>query len=103
MVSHLSGSPFLTSGSFLLGCDQTGNEFLVPSCLVRSILAHTSLLMAGGTIPANKYKSSTYVGLRHHVIARHALFSSGSNMYAYVDLAHHILLSSSTGPVPLFL
>ena len=31
MVSHLSGSPFLTSGGFLLGCDQTGNESLVPS------------------------------------------------------------------------
>ena len=56
--------------------------------LVRSILAHTSLLMSGGAIPAKKYKSSTYVGLRHPVIARHALFSSGSNMSAYVDLAH---------------
>ena len=44
--------------------------------------------MSGGAIPANKYKSSTYVGLRHPVIARHALFSSGSNMSAYVDLAH---------------
>ena len=31
MVSYLSGSPFLTSGGFLLGCDQTGNESLVPS------------------------------------------------------------------------
>ena len=31
MVSHLSGSPFFTSGGFLLGCDQTGNESLVPS------------------------------------------------------------------------
>ena len=45
--------------------------------------------MSGGTIPDNKYKSSTYVGLIHPVIARHALFSSGSNMSAaYVDLAH---------------
>ena len=44
--------------------------------------------MFGGAIPANKYESSTYVGLRHPAIARHALFSSGSNMSAYVDLAH---------------
>ena len=57
-------------------------------CLVRSILAHTSLLMSGGAIPDSKYKSSTYVGLSHPVIDRHALFSSGSNMSAYVDLAH---------------
>ena len=48
----------------------------------------SSLLMSGSAIPANKYKSSTYVGLRHPVIARYALFSSGSNMSAYVDLAH---------------
>ena len=38
-----------------------------------------------GAIPTNKYTSSTYVGLRHPVIA---LFSSGSNMSAYVDIAH---------------
>ena len=31
MVSHLSGSPFFTSGVFLLGCEQTANESLVPS------------------------------------------------------------------------
>ena len=31
IVSHLSGSPFLNSGGFLLGCDQTGNESLVQS------------------------------------------------------------------------
>ena len=55
---------------------------------VHSILAHTSLLMSGGAIPANKYKSSTYVGLRHPVIAQHDLFISGSNMSTYVDLAH---------------
>ena len=52
------------------------------------ILAHTYLLMPGGAIPTNKHKSSTYVGLRHPVIARQALFSSGSNRSAYVDLAH---------------
>ena len=56
--------------------------------LFRSILAHTSLLMSEGAIPTDKYKSSTYVGLRHPVIVRHALFSSVSNMTAYVDLAH---------------
>ena len=44
--------------------------------------------MSGGAIPTNKYKSSTYVGLRHPVIARYALFSSESNMSTYVDLAH---------------
>ena len=41
------------------------------------------------------------------MIARHALFSSGSNISAYVDLAHtgaaYSILLSSTGPVPLFL
>ena len=35
-----------------------------------------------------KYKSSTYVGLRHPVRAWHTLFSYSSNMSAYVDLAH---------------
>ena len=75
LVSHLSGSHFLTSVTCSI-------------CLVRSILAHISLLMSGGAIPANKYNSSTYVGLMHPVIARHALFSSGSKMSAYVDLAH---------------
>ena len=44
--------------------------------------------MPGGAIPANKHKPSTYVGSRHPVIARPALFSSGSNMSAYIDLAH---------------
>ena len=33
MVSHLSGSPFLTSGGLLLGCDQTVRESLAPSVL----------------------------------------------------------------------
>ena len=47
-----------------------------------------SLPMSGGAIPAKKYKSSTYVGLRHPVTARHGLFSSGSSMSAYVDLDH---------------
>ena len=41
----------------------------------------TSLLMSEGAIPTttNKYKSSTYAGWRYHVIAQHALFSSGSS------------------------
>ena len=50
--------------------------------LFLSILAHVSLLMFGGTIPANKYKSSTKIGFVHPVIARHALVSFGSNMCA---------------------
>ena len=44
--------------------------------------------MSGGTIPTKKYNYSTYVGLRHPVIVRHALFSSGSNMSECVDLGH---------------
>ena len=50
------------------------------SCLAFSILAHTSSLMLGGAIPDNKYYSSTLVGLRHPVIARHALLSSESSL-----------------------
>ena len=42
------------------------------SCLAFSTLAHTSRLMLGGAIPDNKYNSSTLVGSRHLVIARHA-------------------------------
>ena len=55
---------------------------------------------------ANKYKSSTYVILRHPVIARHALFSYMSNMSAYIDLAHTGAAYSDidcTEPVLLFL
>ena len=50
------------------------------SCLCFSTLAHTSRLMLGGAIPDNKYNSSTLVGLRHPVIARHALLSSESSL-----------------------
>ena len=50
------------------------NRFL----FVFSILAHTSLQMSGGEIPARKYRSSTLVGFRHPVVAMHALFSSVS-------------------------
>ena len=48
------------------------------SCLTFSTLAHTSHLMLGGAIPYNKYNSSH--GLRHPVIARHALLSSESSL-----------------------
>ena len=50
------------------------------SCLAFFTLALTSRLMLGGAIPDNKYKSSTLVGLRHPVIARHALLSSESSL-----------------------
>ena len=50
------------------------------SCLDFSTLAHTSRLMLGGAIPDNKYNYSTLVGLRHPVIARHALLSSASSL-----------------------
>ena len=63
------------------------SEYLVPSVWFVPF-EHISLLMSGGAIPANHYKSSTYGGLRHPVIAWYALFSSGSNLSAYVDLAH---------------
>ena len=45
-----------------------------------STLAHTSHLMLGGAIPDSKYNFSTLVGLRHPVIARHALLSSESSL-----------------------
>ena len=94
-------------GWFIIQVDHAQSRRVSCSiCLVRSILAHTSLLMSGGAIPANKYKSSTYVDLRHPVIVRYALVSSGSNISAYADLPileQHIPLLSSTGPVPLFL
>ena len=48
-------------------------------CLAFSTLAHTSRLMLGSAIP-DKYNSSTLVGLRHPVIARHALLSSESSL-----------------------
>ena len=52
----------------------------IVSCLAFSTLAHKSRLLLGGTIPDNKYNSSTSVGLRHPVIARHALLSSESSL-----------------------
>ena len=49
-------------------------------CLLFSTLAHTSRLMLGGEIRANKYNLSTLVGLRHPVIAWHALLRSESSL-----------------------
>ena len=57
------------------------------SCFFFSTLAHTSLLISGGAIPARRYSSSTLVGLKHPVIDLHASFSSGSSLEACVDLA----------------
>ena len=45
--------------------------------------AQLLLLMSGGTIASSKYKSSTCVGFRHPVIARHNLFSSVCNMLLF--------------------
>ena len=45
------------------------------SCLVFSILAHTSLRMSGRAIRVSKYRSSILVGFRHSVTAVHAQFS----------------------------
>ena len=53
-----------------------------------STLAHTSRLMLSGAIPDNKYNSSKLVGLRHPMIARHALLSPESSLQACADLAH---------------
>ena len=50
------------------------------SCLAFSTLAHTSRLMLVIAIPDNKYNSSTLRGLRHPVIARHALLRSESSL-----------------------
>ena len=57
------------------------------SCFFFSTLAHTSLLMSGGAIPASRYSSSTFVSLIHPVIVLHASFSSGSSLEACGDLA----------------
>ena len=57
------------------------------SCFFFSTLAHTSLLISGGAIPASRYSSSTLVGLKHPVIDLHASLSSGSSLEACGDLA----------------
>ena len=56
-------------------------------CFCVSTLSQTFLLIAGGTIPNIKYKSSTLVGFRHHVADRHAWFCSESRFLAWADLA----------------
>ena len=55
------------------------------TCLAISIRAHTSLLKPGGETLASKYKSSTLVGFRHHMIVLHDWLSSGSSRYACFD------------------
>ena len=57
------------------------------SCFFVSTLAHTSLLISGGAIPACRNSSLTLVGLKHPVIDLHASFSSGSSLEACGDLA----------------
>ena len=56
-------------------------------CLVLSTLAHTSLLISGGAIPAIKYKSSTLVGFRQPVIDRHVWLRTGFSLFACDDIA----------------
>ena len=43
--------------------------------------------IAGGAIPANRYRFSTLVGLRHPVMDRQASFNAGSTLYACADLS----------------
>ena len=56
------------------------------SCLVFSMLAHTSLRMSVGAIQVSKYRSSTLVSFRHPVTALHALFSS---VFSFWARSHH--------------
>ena len=60
---------FVRAKSGLCPCKEWA---LFVSCLAFSTLANASRLMLGGAIP-DKYNSSTLVGLRHPVIAQHAL------------------------------
>ena len=57
------------------------------SCFFFSTLAHTSVLMSRGAIPAIRYSSLTLIGLKHPVIDLYGSFSSGSNLEACGDLA----------------
>ena len=58
------------------------------TCFSRSRWAVTLLLIAGGAIPARRYKFSTLVGCRHPVMARQASFSTGATLCACADLSH---------------
>ena len=78
-VSQSVRSSFLISSISLLGFAHAKSGLRL-FLLAFSTLAHTSRLMFGGAIPDNKYNSSTLVGLRHPVIARHALLSSESSL-----------------------
>ena len=64
------------------GCSPYREWASLVSCLIFSVLAHTSLRMSGGAIPARKYRSSTLIGSRHPVTALHALFSSVFSLWA---------------------
>ena len=45
-------------------------------------------MVSGGAFSASRYKSSTFVGFRHHVIALFAWLSSSSSRCVYFDLDH---------------
>ena len=63
--------------------------------------------MSGLVILAGKYKYSTYVVLRHPVIARHAFFSVLGPVCLRVDISsileQYILRLNTRDPVLLFL
>ena len=56
-------------------------------CFCLSNLAHISLITVAGTIPNEKYNSSTLVGFRNPVTARHAWFSFGFRFMTWNDPA----------------
>ena len=81
------GCTFGRKGCFDFRCTGAGvcpNKECLSSFvyLVLSTLAHTSLLISGGAIPAIKYKSSTLVGFRQPVIDRHDWFRTGFSLFA---------------------
>ena len=76
MVLHCQEVIFFTSVASSWDVAKQGGSYLFG-------YFHSSIYITpdvGGTIPANKYQSSTYIDLRHPVIARHALFSFWSSM-----------------------
>ena len=80
------------------------------SCFFFSTLAHTSLLISGVVIPANRYSSSTLVGLKHLVIDLHASFNMRRSIQVPVwkhveiqpKLGMRIQPRSKTAPMVLF-